>query len=70
MYAMRSVRQWIRKNEHHLDRDEDATKNIPGEGLKIISSGTGDYTGGGLNQTSFEKHRSVNPQAYLSLVNG
>ena len=45
-------------------------KNILNEGLKIISSGTGDYTGRDLNKTSFEKHRSANPEAHLSLANG
>ena len=41
-----SVREWTCKNGHHLDRDENAAKNILKEGLKIISSGTGDYTDG------------------------
>jgi len=45
-------------------------EDILNEGLKIISSGTGDYTGGDLNQTSFEKHKSVKPEAHLSLANG
>ena len=44
-----SVREWTCKNGHHLDRDENAAKNILNEGLKIISSGTGNYTVGDLN---------------------
>ena len=65
-----SVREWTCKNGHHLDRDENAAKNILNEGLKIISSGTGDYTGGDSNKTSFEKPRSVKPEAHWSLANG
>lgn len=61
---------WPCKNGHHLDRDENAAKNILNEGLKIISGGTLDNTGGDSNQTSFEKHRSVKPEAHLSLANG
>ena len=41
-----SVRGWICKNGHVLDRDLNAAKNILKEGLKIASSGTGDYTDG------------------------
>jgi putative transposase len=41
-----SVREWTCKNGHHLDRDENAAKNILNEGLKIISAGTVDYKGG------------------------
>ena len=41
-----SVREWTCKNGHHLDRDENAAKNILNEGLKIISAGTVDNTGG------------------------
>ena len=47
-----------------------AAKNILKEGLKIISSGTGDYTGGGSNKTLVTKHKSVKPEAHLSLANG
>ena len=47
-----------------------AAKNILKEGLKIISSGTGDYTGGDSNKTSVKKHKSVKPEAHLSLANG
>lgn len=32
--------------------------------------GTIQYTGGDPNQTSFEKHRSMKPEAHLSLANG
>ena len=65
-----SVREWTCKNGHHLDRDENAAKNILNEGLKIISSGTGDYTGGDSNKTLVTKHKSVKPEAHLSLANG
>ena len=65
-----SVREWTCKNGHVLDRDLNAAKNILNEGLKIISAGTVDNTGGDSNKTSFEKHRSVKPEAHLSLANG
>ena len=41
-----SIREWTCQNGHLLDRDVNAAKNILKEGLKIISSGTGDYNGG------------------------
>ena len=41
-----SVREWTCQNGHLLDRDLNAAKNILKEGLKIISSGTGDHTSG------------------------
>ncbi len=44
-----SVRGWICQNGHHLDRDENAAKNILKEGVKILMSGTGHYTGGDLS---------------------
>lgn len=65
-----SVREWTCKNGHVLDRDVNAAKNILKEGLKIISSGTGDYTGGDSNKTLATKHKSVKPEAHLSLANG
>ena len=65
-----SVREWTCKNGHHLDRDENAAKNILKEGLKIISSGTGDYTGGDSNKTLATKHKSVKPEAHLLKTNG
>ncbi|MGH2622667.1 MAG: zinc ribbon domain-containing protein, partial [Sphingobacterium sp.] len=40
------LREWTCQNGHLLDRDVNAAKNILKEGLKIISSGTGDYAGG------------------------
>ena len=45
-YLNLSIREWTCKNGHVLDRDLNAAKNILKEGLKIISSGTGDYTDG------------------------
>jgi len=65
-----SIREWTCKNGHFLDRDLNAAKNILKEGLKIISSGTGDYTGGDSNKTLATKHKSVKPEAHLSLANG
>jgi hypothetical protein len=47
-----------------------AAKNILKEGLKIISAGTVDYTGGDSNKTLATKHKSVKPEAHLSLANG
>lgn len=58
------VRSWTCKNGHHLDRDLNTAKNILNEGLKIISSGTGDYTGRDLAKPSFEKHRSMKPEIH------
>lgn len=65
-----SIREWTCKNGHILDRDLNAAKNILKEGLKIISSGTGDYTGGDLNKTSVKKHKSAKPEAHLLKTNG
>lgn len=50
-----SMREWTCKNGHVLDRDLNAANNILKEGLKIISSGTGDYTDG-------DGVRSINTQ--------
>ena len=36
----------------------------------MISARTVDNTGGDSNKTSFEKHKSVKPEAHLSLANG
>lgn len=38
---------------------------------KILNSaGTVENTGGDLNKTSVKKHKSVKPEAHLSLANG
>ena len=66
-----SIREWTCKNGHILDRDLNAAKNILKEGLKIMSSGTGDYTGGDSNKTSVKKHKSVKPEAHpISFAEG
>lgn len=39
-----SERAWTCPNGHVLDRDENAAKNILREGVKLLSSGTGDHT--------------------------
>lgn len=41
-----SIREWTCKNGHKLHRDLNASKNILKEGLKNISAGTVEYTGG------------------------
>lgn len=64
-----SVREWTCKNGHQLDRDENAAKNILKEGLKIISGGTLDNTGGDGVRSS-NTQLSVKPEAHLSLANG
>jgi hypothetical protein len=45
------MREWACKNGYLLDRCLNAAKNILKEGLKILSSGTGDYAGGDSNKT-------------------
>jgi putative transposase len=65
-----SDREWICHNGHRLDRDLNAAQNILKEGLNIISAGTVDYTGGDSNKTLETKHKSVKPEAHLSLANG
>ena len=57
-----SIREWTCKNGHTLDRDLNAAKNILSEGLKIISAGTSEYTGGdGVSLSN--KRLSVKPEA-------
>lgn len=64
-----SIREWTCKNGHVLDRDLNAAKNILKEGLKIISAGTVDNTGGDGVRSS-NTQLSVKPEAHLSLANG
>ena len=47
-----------------------ASINILREGLKTLSSGTGDYKSGAINKTSAKKHKAVKPEAHKSLVCG
>ncbi len=60
-----SDREWTCKNGHILDRDLNAARNILKEGLKILSAGTVDYTGGDPNKTLVTKHKSMKPEAHL-----
>lgn len=64
-----SDREWTCQNGHHLDRDENAAQNILNEGLKIISAGTVDYTGGDDVRLS-HRRLSAKPEAHLSLAIG
>lgn len=63
-----SDREWTCANGHILDRDLNAANNILKEGLKIISSGTGDYTDGDLNKTSVKKHKSMKSEIQLLAI--
>lgn len=63
-----SDREWTCKNGHVLDRDLNAAKNILKEGLKIISGGTLENTGGDGVRSS-NTQLSVKPEAHLYLAN-
>ena len=51
-----SIREWTCKNGHHLDRDENAARNILNEGVKIIGTGLPDNTGGEEIRPEFQAH--------------
>ena len=66
-----SDREWTCDNcGQHLDRDYNAAKNILSEGIKILSSGTGDYTLRGTNQTTAMLHKPMKSEAHKSLACG
>lgn len=52
-----------------LDRDTNAAMNILSEGLKNISSGTGDYTDG-VDIRPFQRQSTMKSEANKSLVCG
>ena len=54
-----------------LDRDVNAAQNILDEGIRIISAGTVDYTGGEEARADLRESRSsVKPEAHESLAHG
>jgi len=59
-----SERTWTCPNDHILDRDINASKNILEEGLRIIGAELSDYTDGGSDKTSEKKHKPMKSEAH------
>lgn len=61
-------KQVVKINRFHLDRDENAAKNILNEGLKIIGTGLSDNTSGEGIRPEIQAY-SAKLEAHLSLAN-
>ena len=67
LMSLEELRCQIIKSLHFIDlikiKMDFSEKTFLKQGLKIISAGTGDYTGGAINKTSAKKHKAVKLEA-------